>query len=175
MDGSNKVAAMTIVLEEFNVVLLAIILVSGVSCRSNALTDKPMSVENSLRALNGNEMPKDLSISYDDMHGLWGGTSIIIRGDGKGERRERARGNAEPEVFETNVSQQQLLELIRLLLKNEAWKQKTPEREPVPDESRATLTVSVGGQTSSVWEWFNEMNKNDRLIQIKTKMTEITK
>ena len=109
------------------------------------------------------------------MHGLWGGTTIIVRGSGSGERRERARGEARPQVVETTVAEDQLLGLIKLLIELRAWEQQTPEREAVPDESRARLTISVGGQTSKVWEWFNEMPKNKRLIEIKGKMSEIVK
>jgi hypothetical protein len=45
---------------------------------------------------------------------------------------------------------------------------------PVPDESRATLTISVGGQQGGFWESFNDMAENKRLIQIKMKMSEMS-
>ena len=135
-----------------------------------------MSVESELQTiLTSGQVPSDLVITYDDMHRLWGGTAIIIRGNGSGERRERARGDAKPKVFEAIIAQSQLLELIRFLVSLEAWEQQAQDRQAAPDESRATVTIRVRGQTSSVWEWYNEMEKNKRLIRIKTKMMEMTR
>lgn len=134
-----------------------------------------MSVESALKGIiAGGQVPPDLLITYDDTHGLWGGTAIIMRGSGRGERRERPQGAAAPQVFEASVPPDQLLELVKLLIESQAWKQQTPNRQPVPDESQAALTISVGGETSSIWEWFNEMGTNRRLIQIKKKMSEMT-
>jgi hypothetical protein len=48
------------------------------------------------------------------------------------------------------------------------WQQHTPDSLPVAGESRAQLTISLDGSTSRVWERFNEMPANNRLIQIKT-------
>lgn len=134
-----------------------------------------MSVEATLKRIQaGNEVPSDLQISYDDMHGLWGGTTIVITGKGTGERRERERGNSEPEIFATAVTRERLLELVKLLIEHKAWEQRTPDRDPVPDESRASLRIQVNGQTSDVWEWFNDMQKNERLIKIKARMKQMT-
>ena len=168
---------MNTVHDELQVVLLAVMFAGAVSCGNTAsIKANRVSMEGTLKAtLAGGEVPPDLVITYDDMHGLWGGTAIVIRGSGSGGRRERARGDAAPEVFETTIPREQLLELVKLLIEHEAWEQRTPDRQPVPDESRATLTVSVGGQESRVWEWYNEMAKNARLIQIKTKMKEMTR
>src|SRR5687768_5570131 len=120
-----------------------------------------MSMENVLKAaLTSGKVPLDLVITYDDVHGLWGGATIVIRGSGSGERCEWAVGGVKPEVFEKAISQKQLLELVNLLIELEAWEQQTADRQLVPDESRATLTISIGGQTSSMWERYNEMAKN---------------
>ncbi len=135
-----------------------------------------MSVESALqRILTSGQVPRDLVITYDDIHGLWGGTTIIIHGDGRGEIRERERGDAKPEIFESTITQNQLLELVKLVVSLVAWEQRTADRQLVPDESRATLTISVGGQTNNMWEWVNKMEQNKRLIQIKTKMIEMTR
>lgn len=134
-----------------------------------------MSVESTLKLiLEKSDIPADLQITYDDMHGLWGGTSILITGNGTAERRERERGNSEPENFERSVTREQLLELVKLLIEHKAWEQRTPARDPVPDESRASLRIQVDGKTSQIWEWFNDMDKNDRLIKIKTRMKQLT-
>ncbi|MBV9468849.1 MAG: hypothetical protein JO316_21650 [Abitibacteriaceae bacterium] len=123
--------------------------------------------------LNTGEVPADLVISYDDMHGLWGGTTIMVRGTGSVERLERPCGAKEPTRFQAQVPPGHLLSLIELLVQLAAWQQKTPGRQPVPDESRATLTINVGGQSSRLWEWFNELEQNSRLVKIKEKMEEL--
>ncbi len=134
-----------------------------------------MPVESALKEIiAGGQVPPDLLITYDDTHGLWEGTAIIMHGSGRAERRERAQGAAAPQVFEASILPDQLLELVKLLIESQAWEQQTPNRQPVPYESRAGLTISVGGETSSIWEWFNEMGTNRRLIQIKKKMSEMT-
>lgn len=61
------------------------------------------------------------------------------------------------------------------LIELKAWERHTPDRPPLPDESRATLTISVDGQRSSIWEGFNEMEKDKRLIRIKAKMSKMTR
>jgi hypothetical protein len=63
--------------------------------------------------------------------------------------------------------------LVRLLVELEAWEQRTPPAEPLPDESRATLTISVGGQTSAVWERYNDMAENARLSLVREKMRDL--
>jgi hypothetical protein len=136
-----------------------------------------MSTQSALNAiLLSGDIPADLEITYDDRHGLWGGTLIVVGGRGVArERRERTGNDPAPEVFEAEASRDQLLELIALLVELEAWEQRTEDRPPLPDESRAALSVSVGGQSSLVWERFNDMASNRRLIRVKTLMSEIVR
>jgi hypothetical protein len=78
-----------------------------------------MSIQSRLRAiLDGGEVPADFEVIYDDLHGLWGGTRMVINGGHGQGRRERVGGDPEPEVFSAEVSWRQLLELIRLLVEN---------------------------------------------------------
>jgi hypothetical protein len=128
-------------------------------------------VEGQLKAIIASgSIPPDLIVTYDDMHGLWGGTTLVVRGNDRAQRRERGRGDATAKVVERAVSRSQLFELVALLVKIRAWEQQTPERRPVPDESRATLSISVRGQKSTIWEWFNDLPKNKRLARVKAKM-----
>ena len=112
-------------------------------------------------------VPADLIITYDDMHGLWGGSTLTVRGDGSLERQVSRRGAAAPTGTKTHIGEHDLLELVRLLVELSAWEQRTPDGMPVPDESRAYLTISLKGSTSVVWERFNEMAKNDRLVRVR--------
>jgi hypothetical protein len=68
-----------------------------------------------------------------------------------------------------------LLQLIKLLVDLKAWEQQTAERTPAPDESRATLTLTVNQQTTRIWEWFNEMPRNRRLTVIRQNMADLTR
>jgi hypothetical protein len=163
--------------EKFEMTSAIALLLCMMACQNAGLTGASFSsVEDELRTISKNrKIPPELSITYDDMHGLWGGKTIIIRGSGIGECRERARGDAKPQVVENAISEEKLLDLVQLLIELRAWDQETPDRPAVPDESKASLTIRVGQRTSKLWEWFNDMTKNDRLIQIKSKMGEIVK
>ena len=154
-----------------------VLLLFVMSCQNAGLTGATRNpVEDALRTISRNRrVPPDLSITYNDMHGLWGGTTIIIRGSGSGESREREMSDTKPQIVETVVPEGKLLELVQLLIELRAWEQVTPERQPLPDESRASLKITVGERTSNMWEWFNDMSKNDRLIKIKTKMIQTVK
>jgi hypothetical protein len=121
------------------------------------------------------KIPLDFSITYDDMHGLWGGETITVDGAGNVEAREREQTASDPKITKRTISQKRLLDLIKLLIELKAWGQQTPERQPLPDESRARFTIKSGQHISQVWEWFDDMEKNRRLIQIKTRMRELVK
>jgi hypothetical protein len=142
----------------------------------NRFTDADNSIPQELKAIaQSRRIPADFSITYDDMHSLWGGTRIVIDGTGNCELQERTRGDRQPQIVKKTIDRERVFELIELLVEQQAWEQRTPERAPAADESKATLTISVGKQSSRVWEWFNDMKKNQRLIQIQTKMSEIVK
>lgn len=128
-------------------------------------------MEDELKAiLASQQVPSDLSIVYDDMHGLWGGSILTVRGDGWLERQTRARGAPVHTSSKTRAGEHELLELIRLLVELSAWEQHTPDSPPIPDESRSQLTISLKGKTSRMWERFNEIPANNRLIRIKNWM-----
>jgi len=122
-----------------------------------------------------NKIPPGFSITYDDMHGLWGGETITVDGAGNVEARERDKAARDPKTTKRTISQKRLLDLIKLLVQLKAWEQQTPERQPRPDESRARFTIKSGDRNTQIWEWFNDMEKNRRLIQIKTRMEELVK
>lgn len=115
-------------------------------------------------------VPADLTVTYDDMHGLWGGTTITVRGDGSVERRARPLGAPAAEVTRKQVDGRELVGVVRLLVELEAWEQRTAEEPPIAGEGRAHLTISVGGRGSSVWERVREMRANDRLLRIKSRL-----
>ena len=115
-----------------------------------------------------NSVPAELIITYDDMHGLWGGMTITVRGDGNVERQTKEMGAPDAGITRKQVDGRKLLELVRLLVELQAWEQHIADEPPVAGESRAYLTISLKESTSLVWERVNEMVANNRLIQIKT-------
>lgn len=121
-----------------------------------------------------NKVPAELTITYDDMHGLWGGTTITVRGDGSVECQTKEMGSPEAKVTQKRINDRALVELIRLLVDLGAWEQRTAEEQPVAGESRASLTISIKEDVSRVWERVNEMAANNRLMQIKTRLEELT-
>jgi hypothetical protein len=119
-----------------------------------------------------NKIPAELSVTYDDMHGLWGGTTITVTGDGSLERKTRELG-APQEVERKQIAGRELVELVRLIVELRAWEQCCTDEPPVADESRAYLTISDKESASRVWERVNEMDANNRLVQIKTRLEKL--
>ena len=71
------------------------------------------------------------------------------------------------------VNNSQFMALIKLLVKHEAWVQRVPERAAEPDESIARLTISYDKKSTVIWEWYNDMRANQRLIEIRELMKKI--
>lgn len=115
----------------------------------------------------------DLTITYSDMHGLWGGVTITLSGSGTYELLERTRGAGVPHVSQSIVAPERVRDVVRLLSEIKAWEQYTPERVPVPDESRATLVLRAGGVEASIWEWYNDIVKNARLVRVRSLLLEL--
>lgn len=113
--------------------------------------------------------PQGFSLSYDDMHGLWGGMTITLTGDGSYQRTQREPGG-QPQTVEGKVEVEQVIEMVRLLLEIEAWQQHIPEAMLVPDESRAYLTIHCGASTSTIWERHNDLAKGQWLIQARDQL-----
>jgi hypothetical protein len=116
------------------------------------------------------KLPAALKITYDDVHGLHGGLSLTI--DGTGAVTQRAvRVKARPPKLK--VAQPDLARLAKLLLTLEAWAQSEPEREAKPDESRARLRIELGKQRVVIWEWYNDLEKNRRIVRARELMKQI--
>lgn len=117
----------------------------------------------------GREEWGGFSVSYDDLHGLHGGLSLIIHGDGRVEQQAVRRPVGTPR----RVSRPDLDRLLTLLRELKAWEQRTPERQAVPDESTGRLTIWCGGVETTIWEWHNDMKANARIARVRTLMAEI--
>jgi hypothetical protein len=110
-----------------------------------------------------------LAVSYDDLHPLWGGLVLTIQGTGKVEQKAVRQTSGQPKL----VTREDLLHLVRLLLSQQAWVQRVPERPPVPDESKARLTIRYGDDQAVIWEWYNDLTANRRIVQVRDLMQRI--
>jgi hypothetical protein len=122
-------------------------------------------VEQHLKDIAEGRATPNLSIVYNDMHGLWGGVTITLSTSGSYERLERARGAIVPELMQRIVTIDQVQSVVRVLLETRAWEQQALQRTPIPDEVLATLTMKSGDAESSIWELYNNLERNNRLIR----------
>jgi len=121
------------------------------------------------RLVSAERSPGDLKVTYDDLHGLHGGLTLSIDGSGKVTQKAVRVKTTEP----VDLEPKQVTELLKLLIELEAWHQIVPEAAMVPDESRAHVTIEAGGQTSDVWERFNNLEKHARLVRIRERMKDL--
>lgn len=147
---------------------LLLCFIAFVACSiAHAATPENPILEQRLKSLLVGPSPlTSFSVTYSDMHGLHGGLTLTIDGTGKVEQKV-VRMEIKPTV---ELSKEALRDIIKLLVELEAWKQQVPERSPSPDESRAYLRIKVGDSSSEIWEWFNDLKKNERIIRISEKM-----
>ena len=129
-----------------------------------------------LEQLSAGSISKDsFELEYNDMHAFHGGETLTVIGDAL-TGRYLFRNEVSPEQIEpppTTLTAEQLHTLVELLLEIEAWEQRVPAREAVPDESAASLSIRVGTVESNIWEWYNDLSGNDRLVRVKQLLEEI--
>lgn len=106
-----------------------------------------------------------LTLAFDTLHGLHGGDRYRVE---RGVLTHvHAPGRGQPTVrTRTTLTTAQLTTLQSLLAEIQAEEQREPERRPRPDESKAVLTRWVDGQEVTTWEWFNDLEANQRLVRI---------
>lgn len=130
-------------------------------------------LESLLRAaVDSKQVPEEFFVSYSDMHGLHGGVIVSVRANGEVHRTDHPSRPPEPKGRTDSAA---LMQLIELLVELEAWKQITPERAPIPDESQAHVHIQIGHLQGGHWEWFNEMASNKRLARIRKRLERIAK
>lgn len=145
--------------------------------RDQAPTDDPPrkadpgKVKEGLKALAAGTGKWDtLTVTYDDRHPLHGGLTLTIKGTGEVKQQAVRAKTGEPKPA---VTKEELAKLVELLIAREAWEQKVPDRPANADESKAKLTIDYGDATVTVWEWYNDLPANARLVKVRDRMTEI--
>jgi hypothetical protein len=106
--------------------------------------------------------PAPLVVTYDDLHGLWGGLRLTIQGTGHVEQTAKREQVGEPHT----VPRADLVKLAALLVHHAAWEQRVPDRVAAPDESRTVLTITYGQAAVQIWEWHNDLQTNNRISAI---------
>jgi hypothetical protein len=132
-------------------------------------------VEQQLKEIADGRATQNLTIVYSDMHGLLGGVTITLSTSGAYELLERARGAIVPDLMQRTVTPAHIQNVIRLLLETRAWEQLPLERTPMPDEVLATLTLKIGDVESSIWELYNNLERNGRLVRVRRLLLELAK
>ncbi len=133
-----------------------------------------MVMEQQLKDVAEGRATQSVSIIYNDMHGLWGGVTITLSTSGAYERLDRARGAIVPDLVQRTVTTNHVHEVLRLLLELRVWEQQQLQRAPMPDEVLATLTLRTGDVASSIWELYNNLERNGRLIRVRRLLLDLT-
>ncbi len=119
--------------------------------------------------------PDELEVVYSDMHAFHGGETLTVKGNVL-SGRYLFRNDVSPSQIEPPpiiMTAQQIRALVQLLLEIEAWEQRVPPRTANLDESAATLSVRVGAFESYIWEWYNDLSGNNRMVRVKQLLEEI--
>ena len=124
-------------------------------------------MEQKLKDLAEGRATQNLTIVYSDMHGLWGGVTITLSTSGEYELLDRKRGAIVPDLVRRIIPPTRVQEIIDLLLETRSWEQQALERAPMPDEVLATLTLRTGGSETSIWELYNNLERNGRLVRVR--------
>ena len=115
----------------------------------------------------GNRPPGDLEVVYDDIHGLHGGETITLHGDGALTAVRRDPPDSPQTDHAAQATPEQVLEIVELLVDIGAWEQEVPERVMVPDESTARLELRGAGLEGGMWEFYNDLEGLGRLVRVK--------
>jgi|HubBroStandDraft_2_1064218.scaffolds.fasta_scaffold306340_2 hypothetical protein len=113
----------------------------------------PSSVEEGLLDLAAHRRPLDsLSLTYRGLSVFHGGgedidLSCCHVAITQQRQDKQTRGQAQ-------LSTDTLQARVRLLREHEPWVQREPERLAIPDETRATVSIEIGGAKSEIWGWY---------------------
>ena len=143
----------------FSVVMMA---VASVSEATSVKEDLVAFVE-------GRLPPEQVVVTYSDLHGLWGGLEMVVEGTGK-VTQQAVRVETRPAHA---LTRKEVVQLVQLLIQLKAWDQRVPRREALPDEAQAYLRIRAGKSECEIWEWYNDLQKNNRLIRVREMMKKL--
>jgi hypothetical protein len=114
--------------------------------------------------------PAGLRVVYDDYEPERGGDRIELRGDGslRGDRWRPGEAEGEGRYWEGRVPERSVEALVQLLVEIRAWKQEAEEEPARLEDRRATLTIEIGDERSSIWEYASDLESRGRIHRVKT-------
>jgi hypothetical protein len=114
--------------------------------------------------------PTGLRVVYDDYEREQGGDRIELKGDGslRGDRWRPGETEGEGRYWEGRVPESSVAALVRLLIEIRAWEQEAEEEPARLEARRATLTIEIGGDRSTIWEYASDLESRGRIHQVKT-------
>lgn len=120
--------------------------------------------------LAGSSIIRELAATYDDVHTLWGGVILTIKGNGHSERRLWTPGAIDPKITLGFVTPEEIRELTELLVQQKVWEQPPIDRTPTPDEAMASLTIRIADVQMVCKEWLRD---GRRLQAVKNLMSRL--
>lgn len=133
--------------------------------------ENPVTVRKQLRLILEGDIPTgEFTVVYNDMHSFHGGKTLSVNGDTLRARYLLRQGAGRKQVDSSPsvLTSDQLHALVSLLLEIEVWEQRVPRREAVRDESIAGLRTTIGEAECGIWEWYNDLGGNDRMVRVKS-------
>lgn len=95
------------------------------------------------------------SLQLHDIHPLFGGTDVLVKGDGSGTARVVKR--PADTTYELQLTPEESSALRQLLIAKNFVDLKIPERRGVPDEARPQLILTnAAGKTFTLAKWAND-------------------
>jgi hypothetical protein len=115
-------------------------------------------------------VPEDLVVIYDDHDRTNGGDRVEVHGDGglRGDRWRPGQLHGESRYWRGTVPEIPLRALVALLVEIEAWNQEAEEEPGRLDDQRATLTVRLGDDRTTIWEYASDLEARGRIFRVKT-------
>lgn len=117
---------------------------------------------------------RQFSITYDDVHGLYGGFTLSVDGTGLVQKKTVRVIRGQKDVINTTSRAEpaQLNELVRLLVSERLWLRAPYPRAGVPDEGRSRVVMWYTPEGNSkkqceIWEWYNDMEADRRIGKLR--------
>ena len=140
------------------------------TCQRTTMNSEIHPLETQLKQYLSGQLPAEeltisLSQSVDDY-----GTYIEVNGLGQW----KSRINKLSRELSGEVSDEKMYELAELLLEIKAWEPHFYALRPV-DTGTTFLTLQAGNEQSMISEWTNQLEENNRIVQVMDKMQEFEK
>ena len=118
-------------------------------------------------------LPPRLTVTFSEEPApldLWCCESFTLRGDGRLTRSGLGPTDA-PETITVRVSKREVVSVVRLLVRLEAWQQRPTPRPS--NASRAKLRIRVGSSSTAIWPWQDHNGNSRRIGQVRVLLSNL--